>query len=1834
VTATTESIFLTEASIARKLERARDELLDLSARNRLLNMPRHSRTSRMIDAVDEKSAEIYRLLVQEGKAFTFLPGRAQKGAAQEEDGEEIEELAQPEDDSYDDRGVLNRHADTKLQTRLTPSGLQKRLLELYMDARTLEDEQGVNILYLALGTLQWIDPHSKDQVRNAPLVLVPVSLERASAKERFRLRWRQEDCSANLSLEAFLDRAHMLKMPVFSAGDDFDYPAYVDGVADVVATKEGWSVRPDAIALGFFSYAKFLMYRDLDPANWPGGEKLTNAGLIRALLEDGFPEQGERIGEEAHLDDAIRPAEMRHVHDSDSSQVLAAHAARMGENLVIQGPPGTGKSQTIANIIGEAVADGKTVLFVSEKMAALDVVKRRLDQAGVGDACLELHSNKANKRMLLDELRRTWDLGAPKGASVDASDGALVSSRNVLNQHAFRMNRPLATSGLTPYEVVGQLARIQRVNGAGNGLVLEQADRWSAEDRDQRFRLAREITSWIQDQGPPSDHAWWCVEVESILPMEADRTTRTAAELSSKLKASIAEQTELARDLGVDPPERLADFAGIASRARRVSTAPALVAENLAAAEWELREDVNRLVETGVRFTELNSVLRTQVSMTGWAMDTKAAHTALVSLPGHLTGDWLARVERLDQLIPQLIAAADAVRNAIGLAGENAEPSSIQRMIETARHVAAAPPATPESFTAAVWEHGIEQASDLVDAVESLETARQQIGDRVVDAAWVTECGALRQTLAAHGTGLLRRLNGEWRRADRTVKSLLRDPATPLPDVLKLLDQLLKGQKAQLTIQQGDAFGSAAFGPQWRGDRSNSAPLRALSEWSRALGPGSREIRALAARISDPGRVRVDLSCLEAIWTEFTPLLDGLAEGLGCESPQQISLESLKQRTAALVAAQKMCRSLFVQEPESISDWVRLLESLSAWRATEKAITEADELGGHCFGTLWKGPNSDWNALVTATQWTSANPDIRHIAARFGNPGEALERSEQAGARVEQWVSAIEQLFRDVQLDADRLFGSGGVRNIPAAYLNSRLDRWAVSREDLSTWLTYSSRAKRARNIGLRDVIDRLEAGRLDPTKAAIELEQAYYTAVLLSIAGDDPELARFDGSAQQAHVDEFVRLEREHQQGAWVGAMRAHHQRIPRGGVGPVGVLKSEIARRRGHMPVRLLMSHAGTAIQALKPVMMMSPLSVAQFLPPGELKFDLLVMDEASQIQPVDALGAIARCRQAVVVGDERQLPPTRFFARMTGGQADEDDTEMAQVADVESILGLFLARGVPQRTLRWHYRSEHHSLIAVSNSEFYDSKLCILPSPYTQEAGRGVRFHHVAEGVYDSGNTRTNAVEARHVADAVMEHARRHPRQSLGVATFSVAQRRAILDQLEVLRRSNPQTESFFSAHPNEPFFVKNLENIQGDERDVIFISVGYGKNADGQMAMRFGPLSSQGGERRLNVLITRARRRCEVFASITDRDIELERAPGRGVAAFQLFLRFARTGRMDVASGTHGEAAPCVIEEDIATALRGRGYEVDTRVGVSGAFVDVAVLDTEHRGHYVLGIECDGLSYSSARSARDRDRLRREALARQDWRLYRVWSMDWYQRPVEQLERIISAIEVEKQRLKMEAEEQEAAASELAVANSIEREETSNITNAQGATNMYVEASPGRPAGALDLLSTPVQTIASMVAEIVEVEGPIHQDEVVVRIRSVWGLQRTGPRIQDHVTKAIRAARLLRGIEREGKFLNITGRSARLRNRSGVSSKSLRLPEMLAPAEIRAGVADVVRENFGAREEEIISTVVRRLGYAASSANLRHIVEVAIQKMRASGVLAEHGGLLLLAEATAT
>lgn len=865
--------------------------------------------------------------------------------------------------------------------------------------------------------------------------------------------------------------------------------------------------------------------------------------------------------------------------------------------------------------------------------------------------------------------------------------------------------------------------------------------------------------------------------------------------------------------------------------------------------------------------------------------------------------------------------------------------------------------------------------------------------------------------------------------------------------------------------------------------------------------------------------------------------------------------------------------------------------------------------------------------------------DFLPRCSRVTAPAEWQEIANRLQQQVAAFFRKLEELFKTLQLDTRAAFGAEQPQAIRHDAFAERLDRWIDDTEILSKWISFQSRYDMLCAKGVCSLAEKLFSGEMPIDKAQGALDRAYFNALAETVFTAHSGLREFDGDQHSLLVADFRESDLSAIEQTRIAIRSQHYNDMPRsdGGIGALGVLNGEFAKKRNHLPIRQLIKRAGSAMQALKPVFMMSPLSVAQFLEPGVLQFDVLVMDEASQVEPVDALGAIARAKQIMVVGDERQLPPTRFFSRMTGNADDDTEDEENTVAahDVESILNLCLARGLPQRMLRWHYRSRHQSLIAVSNREFYESKLFIVPSPYDAASGMGLKFNHLPHATFDSGGTATNPVEAKAVAEAVIRHAKEQPGLSLGVGAFSVKQRQAILDQLELLRRAHPETEHFFTqAHRDEPFFVKNLENIQGDERDVILISVGYARNPCGYMAMRFGPLSAEGGERRLNVLISRAKRRCEVFSSITADDIDLERAKGAGVAALKLFLKFAETGKLDFGRVSDREA-DSVFEEQVAAALRSRGYDIKTQVGIAGFFIDIAIVDHENRGRFLLGIECDGAAYHSARSARDRDRLRQAVLEDHGWIIHRIWSTDWFRRPKEQLEKAVTAIEEARKTLAARREKSQASNPPHPIFEIVSHDDGDSSTlevnvSAKSLSVPYQEA----------LLSVPWHLepheisdldMAGIVGKIVEAEGPIHESEVIARVRMLWNLARAGGRIQSKVKAALAVAGKHGTVLQDGNFFLKPGAEIHVRDRSLASSASLRKPECLPPHEIKKAVLALVEVNFGAGREQLAIEVARLLGFKSTSAQLRGVIDFHIQELLSAGQLQEAGDHLTLRDA---
>ncbi|WP_050553574.1 DUF4011 domain-containing protein [Methanobrevibacter boviskoreani] len=455
-----------------------------------------------------------------------------------------------------------------------------------------------------------------------------------------------------------------------------------------------------------------------------------------------------------------------------------------------------------------------------------------------------------------------------------------------------------------------------------------------------------------------------------------------------------------------------------------------------------------------------------------------------------------------------------------------------------------------------------------------------------------------------------------------------------------------------------------------------------------------------------------------------------------------------------------------------------------------------------------------------------------------------------------------------------------------------------------------------------------------------------------------------------------------------------------------PMGILKFQFSKKRCLMSIRRLLSNALDAIILLKPCFMMSPVSIAQYLPPEifESYFDYVIFDEASQVEVSDAIGAMMRGKHYIVMGDTKQLPPTRFFESSL--DIDDEDEDLNNVKDLESILHL-CENSFERRVLRWHYRSRHQSLIEFSNYAFYNNELYVFPSPVKNSDDLGLKFMYNPNTVYEKGSK--NIKEAEDVVEYAFNSFRKYGNsKSLGIGTFSIKQKQVIMDVLETKLKQHPELEQYFNEDGKEGFFVKNLENIQGDERDIILISVGYGKNSLGQLRLNFGPLNRDGGERRLNVLITRAREQCVIFSNFKSSDMAVDKIRSKGVKIFKDYLYFAETGKLP-SSYLLDNDFDSDFERSVYDFLVDNGYEVEKQVGCANYRIDLAVVDNHNPDNYILGIECDGAMYHSSKVARDRDRLRQEVLEGLGWKLYRIWSTDWYHARDSAKKRLLNAVE---------------------------------------------------------------------------------------------------------------------------------------------------------------------------------------------------------------------------------
>ncbi|WP_294613772.1 DUF3320 domain-containing protein [uncultured Roseovarius sp.] len=1325
-----------------RIERWQAKLLDLSLRNRLLNFKQSKQT---VPCMVPDVGTLEDTLAADKPLRTY--------PLMEDDPIGERQLSPQDKDAIIKSAVEDAFRRGQITVPLDRKETENRLLSLFRKAKSDLQEGGTNTLFLAAGFLRWQREGDKRSYR-APLLLVPVKLERKSARSEFTIIHHEDEVRFNSTLLEFLKRDFDLTLPELE-GDlprdesGIDVPLIFEWMRSRVRDVPGFEVVEE-ISISTFSFTKFLMWKDLVDRT----DQLRNNRLVAHLVDN--PEKHFESGQENpvvpnEIDRRVVPRDLVTPLPADSSQLAAVLAASEGHDFVLVGPPGTGKSQTIANIICQCIAHDKTVLFVAEKAAALDVVQRRLAANGLGDAVLELHSNKTDRKRVLTQLGRGWDRASVANEQewLDVTERLRIK-RDQLNTYVEAVHAR-GSQGFSVFEAVSWTA------AAPSGLTL-QFDNKDAHDTQSFYRI---------------------LEI-------AEELGRTHAAIGSGPLLPLIGIAEWSYAWEEEIVDRATSLRGVAERAMRSA---ANTETKLA-----LRPDASGSPE---RRRILQSV----------ACRIEPDAKDLRTVPRISNGDLGTEIDRF------------------------------------------------KATTVA-----LKKAKNRMQANYSEENLRR------------------------------------------------------------------------LPVKQLDA--------EWRAGEASFWPFSALKK---------RKVRKLLQTYVTTGYAAPD--------EDLPAILDARTQ-----------IEVLNQIPVAALAGE--ARSV-----EQLECCVAQAASLREALGNAQSEVSDTVAFGAIVAELEEGPEGELRRVLEDLQTTNKELDA------------AIEDFEKSGGQM--------------------------VSDMPLRDLVEALDQTLAQRARLADWTRWLDVRARADAAGLSLIADAMEADELKGN--AVDECRRAYARWWLPLAMDASEpLRRFAHWEHQDVIAAFRELDDEAARIAPIEVMRRIHHRLPAPDGVPrnseLGVLRHQLGLQRPSMAIRNLLENLGDTLPKLAPCVLMSPLSIAQYLPAGQAAFDVVIFDEASQITTWDAIGAIARGKQSIIVGDPKQLPPTNFFGRSDDGEGDDGDGDGGgMMGDMPSILDEVATAGIPTRRLNWHYRSRDEALIAFSNHFYYDGGLVTFPAPTTDS--EAVQFHKI-DGTYARGAGRTNADEAKSIVEMIRQRLTawlklpEKERPTLGVITFNAQQQGLILDLLDQVRRNNSDLEWFFADEREEPVIVKNLENIQGDERDVMLFSITFAPDLSGKLTMNFGALNSDGGEKRLNVAVTRARSELHVFASLTHDQIDLSRTRATGVRDLKTFLDYAERGAIALPARDEGSLGPAEnpFEEAIAEAFRAKGWEVRTQIGVSGFRIDLGIVNPDRAGAYLAGIECDGATYHSSATARDRDKVRQAVLEHLGWTILRIWSTDWFRNPSAVVERL--------------------------------------------------------------------------------------------------------------------------------------------------------------------------------------------------------------------------------------
>ena len=1500
---------------------ARKELLDLSFKNPLLNYKLRATTGLEFKSLN--ASDIFNALVNESKKIGFT----------------LDYVT----------------SSNKLYVDIDDKELKRRLNKTYRQAKLYLEEKGANILFLTLGFLKWKEG---EEVYRSPLILVPVDLEKSENQEKYSLVYNGEEVRLNISLITKIKSEYNIDISLDEDEDIKDIDAYFRSVDEKVKNREGFEVEATKGAFDFFSYAKYLMYKDLDLDVWTNEKGELDNDVLKKLFVTNFDD---KLTDNNNLERDLTPSKIYNVVDADSSQAKVIYEILQGKNMVIQGPPGTGKSQTITNIIASNLVKGKSVLFVSEKKAALEVVKRRLENIGLGDLVLELHSEKTNKKDVLHSIEQTLSLGEPKDEEDNELEKKYDLTKFELDEYKRIVNSTVSNSSLPLIEVYGEALKIKNrldeLNVRFPRMSFKDISIWSHDDFTRKLDITKEFEALVLRVGKIEKHPLYGITLEHCLPYEQV----TLKEKLSDLEDSLADLISTISEIGS-------------------------IFQN---------KSINTLFDSGRLINSINAL-------------EKYRSLALINVSDLY-----------------LLSSSDDVINLIKLAKNFQE--DIKKDYKDTAYL---------------------ESKEYVNKYEEYE---------------------------------------------------------------KL--SFFKKKKSEIPLELNKYF---------------------------------------------------------------------FLNKVGSKDRKNLYLHLKKYNL--LMSNEAMFKYLFKEEYKGLfsTDWNHIINLLNPAKEFLEKL-------------------SNYSILSQTRQVIYSEDKI----------DELIDLRQTYFERKKDFEDKLHSFFTFAAFDSLKRFDYNyWYLDCSFVELKRIIHSWIINIDSVIDVVRYNSLIHEFKNEGMEELLNYYyDTNKVEYLDLILSFE--YYDALINYAYSLNSTLSSFKEFKIERLISLFKELDAKMMVENIKKVLKVHYSLMPKinDNSKDMALIRRELNKKRNKMPIRRLLLKASSAILKIKPVFMMSPISVASFLPPKEVVFDLVVFDEASQVRPVEAFGALLRAKQIVVVGDSKQLPPTNFFDNLTN-KYDEVNDEDYDVSNMESILTLLLAMNIPQRTLSWHYRSRNRSLISLSNNEFYEGELKVFPSVYDSDPSKGLVFNYIKDSFYARGTTRVNKIEAKEVIKAVFEHAKNNRDLSLGVASFSLAQQEELYKEFEAQLKkcTDEDVKSFFTMHKDEPFFIKNLESVQGDERDVIFISIGYGYDEDGHITMDFGPLNKDGGERRLNVLITRAKVKCEVFSNITCNDINLSKTDAKGVVALKRFLDYAQNRIIYL--NRNKESCSDDFIDFIYDKLLDYGYVVDKNIG-KDVGIDLAIFD-KAKNRYVVGLECDGGAYKNLVNTTDRERIRRNVLKSLGWKIYHVWSPDFYRNPKNEFDKILDFIQEAS-----EEEESEEIKKEFEL--NLKRKQAIKVEIKENYVPYKVFQSVKRRAKVL----LEEENLSNLVYKIVKVEAPIHINLLKRRLMDITSVSKLSDEQVNLLAKVVQEDKF----KYKDEFVYLSeGQVYQVRNRSLLDKYSKKV-EYISKEEIDEAIRLSLNRGEASTEDEIVKIVFTYFGFNSSKV-LKDLINVEIEKMLASNILTKEDEVIYL------